>query len=152
MLKMNGIEATEVISKKISSVKSLIFSMHNNQKYILKSVEIGAWGYLLKDTTKEEILKALRTLAMGEKYFTHNVSNVIITSLMSKSKNWGNKIDPFKISKKEKTKLKLIVDGLNSREIAEKQELIYCPVDNQRARLMKRLRVKNGIELVKIPL
>ena len=83
---MNGIEATAQISKLYQSTKCLMLSMHNDEDYILKSVEAGAYGYLLKDTTQEEMLSALRTVASGEKYFSPSVSNIIISSYLQKVK------------------------------------------------------------------
>jgi DNA-binding NarL/FixJ family response regulator len=69
MPKMTGIEAAAVISQEYPSVKILIFSMHNNREYIINSVENGASGYLLKDTGKDELLRALTVVSEGRKYF-----------------------------------------------------------------------------------
>src|SRR6478736_4308394 len=57
MPKMSGIEVAEIVTKQYKHTKALILSMHNNDDYILKSVECGAYGYLLKDTSKDEMLK-----------------------------------------------------------------------------------------------
>src|SRR6218665_3676469 len=73
MPKMTGFEVAKIISQKYSAVRSIIFSMHNNQEYMVQAVENGAMGYLLKDTSKEEILKALDTVANGYKYFPPTV-------------------------------------------------------------------------------
>jgi DNA-binding NarL/FixJ family response regulator len=152
MPKMSGIEAAEIISKNHPTVKTLMFSMHNNEEYILKSVEVGAWGYLLKDASKEEILTAIRKLASGEKYFTHSVTNIIIETLVNKKKGDIVKPNAFNISKKEKIILQHIIDGLNSREIAERLGLSVRTVDNHRLHLMKKINVKNSIEMVKVAL
>ena len=63
--------------------------MHNNDDYIVNSVENGATGYLLKDTNKEEILKAIETVSSGRKYFPPTISEVIINDLLDK--NVGNR-------------------------------------------------------------
>jgi DNA-binding NarL/FixJ family response regulator len=114
-------------------------------------VEAGAHGYLLKDTTKDEMLRAIRTVASGEKYFASSVSNIIIQAYLHNVKNVVPRQKP-KLSKKEKAVLKLIIDGLNSREIAEKLDLSVRTVDNHRANMMKRLGVKNAVELVRMAL
>ncbi|WP_026463186.1 response regulator transcription factor [Adhaeribacter aquaticus] len=147
---MNGLEATAQISKQYKQTKALMLSMHNNEDYILKSVEAGAYGYLLKDSTRDEMLRALRTVANGEKYFSPSVSNIIITSYLHKV-NKPDKpiIKKAKLSRQEKAILNFVIDGLNSREIAEKLELSVRTIDNHRANMMKRLRVKNAVELVK---
>jgi DNA-binding NarL/FixJ family response regulator len=152
MPKMNGIEAAYQIEKHFKPVKSLIFSMHNNEDYIIKSVESGAYGYIMKDTTKDEMLEALRKIASGEKYFTNSVSNVIVNSLVNKSSKSAKPKLAFKITRKEAIILKQIVNGLNSREIAEKLNLSVRTVGNHRAHIMKKTGVKNSVELVKLAL
>jgi DNA-binding NarL/FixJ family response regulator len=152
MPKMNGIEAAYQIEKHFKPVKSLIFSMHNNEDYIIKSVESGAYGYIMKDTTKDEMLEALRKIASGEKYFTNVVSNVIVNSLVNKSSKSVKPKLAFKITRKEAIILKQIVNGLNSREIAEKLNLSVRTVGNHRAHIMKKTGVKNSVELVKLAL
>jgi DNA-binding NarL/FixJ family response regulator len=147
---LNGIEATAQISKLYKNTKCLMLSMHNNEDYILKSVEAGAYGYLLKDTTRDEMLRAIRAVAGGEKYYSPSVSNIIITSYLQKVKTTDVVPAPKKkLSKQEKAILKFIVNGSNSREIAEKLQLSVRTVDNHRASMMKRLSVKNAVELVR---
>jgi len=147
---MNGIETALEVSRLYKQTRSLMLSMHDNEDYILKSVEAGAYGYLLKDTTRDEMLQALRTVAKGEKYFSPSVSNIIVASYLQKIKD-SEKVKPkkAKLSKKEKAIVKFIIEGDSSREIAEKLHLSIRTVDNHRANMMKRLGVKNAIELVK---
>jgi DNA-binding NarL/FixJ family response regulator len=147
---LNGLEATAQISKLYKNTRCLVLSMHNNEDYILKSVEAGAFGYLLKDTTRDEMLRAIRTVAGGEKYYSPSVSNIIITSYLQKVKAPDAVAAPKKkLSKQENAILKFIVEGSNSREIAEKLNLSVRTVDNHRASMMKRLHVKNAVELVR---
>jgi DNA-binding NarL/FixJ family response regulator len=152
MPKMSGIEATAIINKQFKQTKSLILSMHNNDDYILKAVECGAHGYLLKDTSKEEMLKALRSVASGEKYFAGTVSNTIVNGYLNKvsTKESDDKSDRSKLSRKEKAILQFIVEGLSSREIAEKLDLSGRTVENHRANMMKKINVRNAAELVRL--
>jgi DNA-binding NarL/FixJ family response regulator len=145
---MNGLEATRVIKKDFPNTQSLILSMYDSEEYIMSAINSGAIGYLLKDAPKEEILSAILTVARGEKYFNNSVSNIIIGGLM-KTKNDPNSKNSQSLSKKEKVILKYIVDGKSSREIAEKLLLSVRTVDNHRANMMKKLEVKNAIELVR---
>ena len=147
---MNGIEAISTISQQYPGTKCLMLSMHNNEDYVLKSVEAGAFGYLLKDNTRDEMLGAIKTVASGEKYFSPSVSNIIVDSYLQKVKKTdkgGSK--KSKLSKQEKAILKYIIDGSNSREIAEKLNLSVRTVDNHRGNMMRRLQVKNAVELVR---
>jgi DNA-binding NarL/FixJ family response regulator len=151
MPKMNGIEASRIISEEFPEVKILIFSMHNNREYIVSSVENGANGYLLKDTGKEELMRAIKVVSEGRKYFPPEISEVIIDELLAKTaSNQDNSGKPIfqKITPKEKQILGMIVQGLNSREIADKLFLSIRTVDNHRANMMKKTKAKNTADLV----
>ncbi|MBB6004850.1 response regulator transcription factor [Arcicella rosea] len=153
MPKMTGIEAAKIISEEYPDVRILIFSMHNNREYIINSVENGASGYLLKDTGKEELMRAINVVSEGRKYFPPEISEVIIDELLSK--NSGNQPDTSrpifqKITPKEKQILEHIVQGYNSREIADKLFLSIRTVDNHRANMMKKTKAKNTADLVKM--
>jgi len=84
MPQMNGLDAAEIINKQFSQTKTLIMSMHDNKDYILRSMEVGADGYLLKDSSKEEIVKAIKVVASGEKYYSGSVSGIIVNGYRKK--------------------------------------------------------------------
>lgn len=155
MPQMSGFEVAKFISEKFPAVKTLIFSMHNNPEYMVTSVENGAMGYLLKDTSKEEILKALKSVSTGNKYFPPTVSAMIIDGLLAQRKQ---KTTPklkntslfAKISKKEREILKYITEGLSSQEVAEKLNLSVRTVSNHRANILRKTNVKNTAELVRL--
>ena len=151
MPRMNGIEAARIISEEYPDVKILIFSMHNNREYIVSSVENGANGYLLKDTGKEELMRAIKVVSEGRKYFPPEIAEVIIDELLAKTaSNQDNSGKPIfqKITPKEKQILGMIVQGFNSREIADKLFLSIRTVDNHRANMMKKTKAKNTADLV----
>ncbi|GAA4467287.1 response regulator transcription factor [Nibrella saemangeumensis] len=149
---MSGIQTTQVISRLHKNSRVLILSMHNNEDYILRSVEAGAFGYILKDSSSDEMVKAIRTIASGEKYFSSPVANIILNGYMQQLKK-GDRTDRnrrSKLSKKEKEILQYLVDGMSSREIAERLQLSVRTVDNHRANMMRRLQVRNAAELVRM--
>lgn len=147
---MTGIEAAVQVTKLYRKTRCLMLSMHQDEDYILKSVEAGASGYLLKDNTREEMLQALRAVAAGEKYFSPSVSHVIVTSYLQKVKGMLSP-PPRKprLSKQEKAILQFIVKGFSSRQIAAHLHLSVRTVENHRASMMKRLGVHNAVELVR---
>ena len=152
MPKMNGIEAAKILSEEYPEVKILIFSMHHNKEYIVKSVENGANGYLLKDTGKDELLRAIKVVSEGRKYFPPEISEVIIDELLAKTSGIQEENRPIfeKITPKEKQILGMIVQGYNSREMADKLFLSIRTVDNHRANMMKKVKAKNTADLVKM--
>ncbi|MEQ8685924.1 MAG: response regulator transcription factor [Imperialibacter sp.] len=77
MPKMNGIETIRQLKVYSPTTKALVLSMHEDEEYILQSVEVGATGYLLKGSNKQEFVKAIHTVQKGEKYFTGDISNIL---------------------------------------------------------------------------
>ncbi len=156
MPNMSGIEASKHISQKFPQVKILVFSMHNDTDYILKSVENGASGYLLKDSGKAEIMAAILAVMAGKKYFPPDISALIIEDLLLKTQNMGEVNAKEKsnfhsqITKKEKEILNFIIEGKNSREIAEYLQLSQRTVDNHRANMMRKTKAKNTADLVNL--
>jgi DNA-binding NarL/FixJ family response regulator len=152
MPKMSGIDAAKVIAEKYAKTYPLVFSMHNNQEYMLHSVANGAMGYLLKDSSKEEILTAIATVSEGKKYFPPNVSATIIEGLLAErsQQTASNKMIKSALSKQERVILNYIIEGLSSQEISEKLNLSVRTVSNHRANMMKKVNAKNTADLVKM--
>ncbi|QJW92367.1 response regulator transcription factor [Spirosoma taeanense] len=150
---MSGIQTTQVISRLHKHVRVLMLSMHNNEDYILRSVEAGAYGYILKDSSSDEMVKAIRMIASGEKYYSSPVASIILSGYMQQLKKGSKQsrdVQPSRLSNKEKEILQFLVDGMSSREIAERLQLSVRTVDNHRANMMRRLQVRNAAELVRI--
>lgn len=153
MPRLSGLEAAKILTARHPAARPLVFSMHNNQEYIVNAVEAGAWGYLLKDTTKEEILHAIHAVAGGEKYFPPQISVALAEALQQKSRGR----QPTKaatglslLSRQERHVLQFIADGLSSREIADKLGLSIRTVSNHRANMLRKTKVKNTVELVRM--
>ncbi len=150
---MNGLEATKKLSEYSQKTKALILSMHNDEAYILQAVESGASGYLLKDTNKEEFLKAIRTVFQGGKYFSGDISNVIVNSYLHGKKPYtpeGQASEAtYDLTKREKEILKLIYQGTGNKEIAEQLNKSIRTIETHRFNIMKKLKVGNVVELLK---
>ena len=152
MPEMNGIEMVIKAKKYAPLVKSLILSMHNSEEYILQSLDAGAYGYVLKDSTQDDMLRAIREVYKGERFFNSAVVNLIIDAYLNLNRQVQQRSNKKKtnLSDREKEIIGLLIDGLNSKEVAEKLDLSVRTVDNHRANIMKRLQVRNTAELVKI--
>jgi len=153
MPELNGIDAVRKIQDKGSNSKSIVLSMHDSEEYILQSIKAGAFGYLLKDTDKKEFIKAIHTVHSGEKYFSGDISNIIVSNLLQNDNS--TKItstpniteDPFGLTKKEKQILKLILTGKTNSEISDALQNSKRTIETHRFNLMKKMNVKNLIEL-----
>lgn len=151
---LNGIEATRQLVGSSSRTRSLILSMHDNQEYVLQAIECGASGYLLKDTEKEEFIKALKEVAAGGRYFSSPVAGVLadnyLNSIQRLRQVGGNRKSLVELSKKEQQILEHVAIGLSNKDIAEKLGKSVRTVETQRFKLMKKLGVKNAVELVNV--
>lgn len=154
---MNGLEATAELKKISPATKTLILSMHDDEEYIIKSVECGASGYLLKDTTKEEFVKALRSILDGHKYFSGDISDVLVNGYLNKktsdttASGEGDTMvkTDYHITKREKQILKLVYEGYSNKEIADELGKSIRTVETHRFNIMKKLGVSNITELIR---
>lgn len=153
MPEMNGIEAVGRLQNTPSNTKAIVLSMHDSEQYILESIKAGASGYLLKDTDKKEFIKAIHTVYNGEKYFSGDISNVIVsnylqnTTTSSKKEESTQEPDPYGLTKKEKLILLHILSGKTNSEISEILQNSKRTVETHRFNLMKKMNVKNLMEL-----
>ncbi|MHA7943213.1 response regulator [Formosa sp. 3Alg 14/1] len=155
MPEMNGIEVVSVLKQAKNPVKTLVLSMHDSEEYVLNAINAGADGYLLKGSSKEEFIKALQMIASGGKYFTGDVSSIIVNSMINKGSAPQPEVQEkpeatFKLTKREKQILALVLDGKSNKEIAEDLEVSKRTAEVHRFNLMKKLDVKNLIELTKM--
>lgn len=149
---MNGIEASRRIRKLFPKVKIMMLSMHDTEEYVIQSIESGASGYLLKDTNRIEFIKAINAIHLGEKYFSGSISHILIDKILNKQDDDSTQSDVLEmpdLTKREKQILSLIVDGSSNREIAEKLDKSIRTIETHRFNLMKKLKVKNVVELIK---
>ncbi|ARV15703.1 DNA-binding response regulator [Polaribacter sp. SA4-12] len=153
MPEMNGIEVVAEITKNKIDVKTLVLSMHDSEEYVVKSIQAGADGYLLKGASKEEFLKAVHKVAEGGKYFTGDVSSIIMNNFVNGNTNKAAEPKkeiptlPFKLTKREKQILVLVSELKNNKEIAEELSISKRTAEVHRFNLMKKLEAKNLSEL-----
>jgi DNA-binding NarL/FixJ family response regulator len=152
MPEMNGIEVVREINKNHKDIKTLMLSMHDSEEYVVQSIQAGADGYLLKGTSKEEFLKAIHTVASsGGKYFSGDISSSIINNFVNGNQKSTQKRetikDPFNLTKREKQILKLVLQLKNNKDIAQELEISRRTAEVHRFNLMKKLDVKNIMEL-----
>lgn len=150
MPNLTGIELVEKLRSDTNEVKIIMLSMHESEEYVLKSIKAGADGYLLKGSSKEEFLKALHTVSAGGKYFSGDISSILIGQLTNSTSSLEpkqNLSDEMMITKREKEILALLLSGKGNKEIAEALDISKRTAEVHRFNLMKKLKVKNLMEL-----
>lgn len=144
-------DITEEIHKKGLPTKVLVFSMHNTPEYVFKALNSGVSGYLTKFADKEEVVKAIQSVAKGDEYYSQSITQVIVKGFKNKRRVEIDEQNPINVlSKREKEVLTLIVEGLNSKQIAEKLFLSERTVSNHRANMLQKCKVNNTVELVRL--
>lgn len=143
MPEMDGIETCKRVKKKYPKSKILILSTYSHKSFVANLISLGADGYLLKNTGKEELVLALETVHDGENYYSQQIKDV----LNENKKSDGDEIS-F-LSKREIEVLSLIGQGNTNTQIAEKLFLSPYTVETHRKNMMHKLQLKNSAELVK---
>lgn len=145
---MDGIEATKEVKKLYPDIKIIMLTMYSSRDYIEKLLRVGADGYILKNTGKEELQKAIETVYRGESYFSVEVTERIMEGLQKKKSAERNSF-MVELTEREIDVLKLIVQELTTSEIAEKLFISTHTVETHRKNLISKLNVRNIAGLVK---
>ncbi|MFW0738795.1 response regulator transcription factor [Flavobacterium sp.] len=147
---LTGIEVVEKLRSENNKVKIIILTTHESEEYVLGALKAGAEGYLLKDSSKEEFLKALHTVLNGGKYYSGDVSGILIHHFVHCTVSLGPKqalAEEITITKREKEILSLLLSGKGNKEIGETLKISKRTAEVHRFNLMKKLKVKNLMEL-----
>ncbi|WP_448520494.1 response regulator [Rhodoflexus sp.] len=132
-------------------LKVVILSMHTEEAYVKRAIEMGVSGYLTKDISRLELVRAIHAVYEGENYFSDAISRVMMNTMIKKARRPNNLDKPAesRLTAREKEIIRHILDGLSSPEIAEKLFISHRTVENHRANIMNKLKVRNTIELVR---
>lgn len=153
MPNMTGLEAAAKLKSYSPGSKAVILSMHDSEEYVLQALDAGAFGYLLKDTDKNEFIKALKQIHGGTKYFSGGVSNVLANRLLHNKPFTAAPAqtpsdDPYHLTKREKEILGLVIDGKHNKEIADSLGKSVRTIETHRFNIMKKLEVNNAVDMV----
>ncbi len=147
----NGIKATQSIKALYPQLHVLGLTMHEEPDYIIRMLEAGASGYLLKNAGREELLTAIHTVAKGDSYFSQKVSATLLQALTNPKSPAPDQKKTMQspLSDREIEVLRLIAQEYSNGEIAEKLFISIRTVDTHRRNLLEKLQVKNTVGLVK---
>lgn len=150
MPEMNGFEAAKIIVKKFPGVRIIALSMFLEKEYIQDLLQIGVYGYILKNTRMNELEKAIISVASGTKYFSNDVGLKLLNAQTNNEYAENLSFDQqHGLTEREIDVLKLIVQENTTSEIAEKLFISVHTVETHRKNLIKKLKVKNIAGLVK---
>ena len=148
MPEMDGIETTKHIHLQFPKTKVLMLTMYNTRNFIERLVRVGASGYILKNTGKEELMNAIETINDGKTFFSKEVTARLIESMQGK-KQTADDFFGVELTLREKQVIKFIALEFTTTEIAKKLSLSPYTVETHRKNVINKLNVRNTAGLVK---
>jgi DNA-binding NarL/FixJ family response regulator len=145
MPEMNGLEVTELLHKDFPKIKVIILSMHSNSEYVMRIIQSGASGYVLKEAPTEELVRAIDTVNGGEAFFSPEVARVALNKYVRGTGENGS----AQLTNREREVLVQISEGLSNKEIANKLGVGVRTVETHRERIMRKLNIHSVAGLTK---
>ncbi len=144
----NGLDLVEEINREYPDLPSLVLSMYDESLYAERALISGARGYIMKQKAIEQVVKALRQVLSGGVYASQKIKDKVFDRLIS-SKRSNQKFSLDKLTNRELEIFRLIGDGFESKEIAERLHLSIKTVGTHRENIKEKFNLKHYTELVK---
>jgi Response regulator containing a CheY-like receiver domain and an HTH DNA-binding domain len=148
---INGIETSEAILSRLPQAKILFFSLYDSPDYVAKALEMGASGYILKDTSNKIFLNAIRTVYGGKFYFIGDVTDVLVKKYLDMRNATGHKTVSYadiSLSKREEQILRMIDNDLSNKEIAESLNVSIRTIEAHRLNILRKFQTNNIEEVL----
>jgi two-component system, NarL family, nitrate/nitrite response regulator NarL len=133
---VSGLAVAEVVRKELPRIKVLILSMHQQPEYVLRILQSGAHGYVLKESPVEELLRAIEAVNAGETFFSPEIARVALNQFVSGN---GGEPDVKVLTQREREVLVHIAEGCSNKEIAQVLGVGVRTVETHRERIMRKL-------------
>jgi DNA-binding NarL/FixJ family response regulator len=146
MSPVNGFDATKQIHKTSPDSKVIAVSMHTMPAYAKRMLQLGAMGYVTKNSSKEEMITAIVEVNKGNKFICQEVKAILADQELEENSDKG--ADMNNLSRRELDIIQLIKEGLSSREIALQLDISLKTVEVHRYNILKKLKLKNTAALV----
>ncbi|MDN3610192.1 response regulator [Vibrio ostreicida] len=141
---MGGIEATSIIKQEQPDIKVLMLTMHDNREYIMKVMQAGAVGYMLKEICSRRMVQAIKTVYQGATYFCESVTQTLFSQ-----QEIAVAQKPNPLSRREQAVLKWVAEGYSSKKIAALLDISYRTVETHRQNIKQKLNLHSTASLAK---
>ncbi|WP_430462342.1 response regulator [Thalassolituus sp. LLYu03] len=145
---MNGLDACAAFHERFPDIRLLIITMHDDREYILKVVQAGAAGYVLKDAPPEELVLAVKTVCQGGTYFSSSVAKTLFSEFGRPRAALLEEV----LSPREEDVLALLAEGMGNKEIARELEISVRTVEAHRLKIKQKLGINNSAGLIRYAL
>jgi len=148
MPRVGGIEAIREIKKKWPKMKVLALTVNDSEEYVLAALRAGAEGYILKNSTRDELVQAIQNVLAGKRVLSPSISEKVIEGYLAGKKD-ESIITPWDtLTTREREVLKMIGEGNKSKEIADYLCISLHTVEKHRSNLMEKLNLHSVSALV----
>lgn len=145
---ISGLNLAKIVHKEYPNVKIVMLTSSTDEKSLDESLKAGAVGYLSKDITEEEFLKALDKVVAGENYFSTGIRQTVFNVFADKVKNEYQHNEDH-LTEREIEVIKLIAEGLSLREIGERLYISARTVETHKKNILEKLDLHSTVDLVK---
>jgi DNA-binding NarL/FixJ family response regulator len=145
--KINGVEATRILHNELPKTKVLVLTMHAEKNYIKEALEAGAYGYLFKDCTYDQLIEAINTVYNGKKYLSNKITEILIEDYLNKEEDFNAKDQ--QLTERESEILKLLAEGKTTHEISETLFISIKTVGTHKQHIFEKLNFKSISDLIK---
>lgn len=145
---LNGIEAAEQIRKINANIGIVMLTMHADESYVLRALNAGVKGYLLKESAENDLLRAVQAVAQGKPFFSPAITKTLLEDYMRVLKQEGLS-DTFELlTPREKEVLQLLAEGKTNKDVSGILDVSLYTVESHRTNLMQKLNLHNTAEIV----
>ena len=148
MAGMSSFEATRQIRKQRPETRVVFLSMYDDDDYLAESVEIGASGYILKESPAEQLLQAIREVHRGGNYLSPRLLTRLVDDFRSQGRSPARQTRLGTLTKREREITKLLAEGMSVKEVAAHFDLSVKTVEAHKFNLMRKLDIHNKAQLV----
>jgi len=139
----NGLEIVKELKQNNPEIKTLVLSMHPEERFSVRAIKAGALGYVSKESAADELVRAIRQVYNGGKYITPIVAEQLANSYELES----NKLPHERLSDREFQILRMIASGKKIKEIASELSISPATVATYRARVLEKIQLKSNVEI-----
>ncbi len=151
MPNLDGYETAKIVLEKYPEMKIIILTMHEEERHIIRMIELGVNGYLMKNASREEVINCIESVLEYDYYFNNKITNIMRKVMMYKGKRTTTHII-HDLTEREIEVLELICKEYTAKEIGEKLFISFRTVEGHRKKLLSKLNVRNTAGLVVLAL
>lgn len=145
---LNGIDAAAQIRNLNDRIAVIILSMHSDEGYLIRALNAGVKGYLLKESADDDLWRAIRSVSRGKPFFSPGMMHMLVEDYMRVLKQGGLQDRYDSLTEREREVLQLLAEGRTNKEAAKILDLSVYTVESHRTNLMQKLELHNTADIV----